>query len=403
MATILVALVLVAGLSYLAIKKRKKSSKVTGTAVPISDPEEIKALKKNFSALPKKKLTNSQLIQMAQAQQAPPTPSPKAAAAASFPEQKPEVPELHTQMAERVKAAGLQKAQETIERLEAENKQLKDALDRELSSKNAVTLSEEEQQQLAQAKNLGEHAQQSLGQLTVENEELKRQVSAERERFDGLEKKFILFKAEFDHQKSIEWSKEEALQNNILKLREENEKLLQSKEGMERKWEEFNELILYKNEMEGKFRKIEAELSQHKESNRALLSQLKEAQEQARQFKEDLEVAKLTYEQKLAQAADRIMALQGVGESKRESSLDEESKNILEGLRRHNGELKQANEELRAQLQKAQEFNVHLKEKEKILQYELTKARAQSVGLEKICEDFKVHIETLNKAVQRPS
>lgn len=45
------------------------------------------------------------------------------------------------------------------------------------------------------------------------------------------------------------------------------------------------------------------------------------------------------------------------------------------------------------------EFNEHLVEKEKSLQHELTKNRAQALGLEKICKDFKDQIENMNKTL----
>jgi len=56
-------------------------------------------------------------------------------------------------------------------------------------------------------------------------------------------------------------------------------------------------------------------------------------------------------------------------------------------------------EALREKCVKCEEFNVQLQEKEKMLEYEFTKARAQVIGLEKICEDFKKKIEENEKSV----
>ena len=58
-------------------------------------------------------------------------------------------------------------------------------------------------------------------------------------------------------------------------------------------------------------------------------------------------------------------------------------------------ELRQAKVDLIRNFEKIKEFNEHLLEKEKTLHYELTKSRAQSLGLSKICEDFKGQIETM--------
>ena len=49
------------------------------------------------------------------------------------------------------------------------------------------------------------------------------------------------------------------------------------------------------------------------------------------------------------------------------------------------------------QINRIKEFNNYLVEKERLLKYELTKSRAQSLGFEKLCEDFKVQIEELSR------
>jgi chromosome segregation ATPase len=70
----------------------------------------------------------------------------------------------------------------------------------------------------------------------------------------------------------------------------------------------------------------------------------------------------------------------------------------LETLKRENQDLTERNANLERNFKQVEEFNLHLREKERMLQYELTKARAQSLGLEKICEGFKVQIETMSAA-----
>ena len=61
--------------------------------------------------------------------------------------------------------------------------------------------------------------------------------------------------------------------------------------------------------------------------------------------------------------------------------------------------LKQA-QKLDAELNQLKAFNAHLMDKERLLQYELTKSRAQSIGLEQICEDFKHQIEQLSSTAE---
>ncbi len=70
----------------------------------------------------------------------------------------------------------------------------------------------------------------------------------------------------------------------------------------------------------------------------------------------------------------------------------------IERLKEENCVLKKANEDLKNTFKETKEFNALLVEKEQIMQYELVKNRAQSLGLEKICEDFKIQIEEMSAA-----
>lgn len=405
----IIAAVLVASAIVILIflKKRKRSPQKVGSAVPIVDADEIRDLKKHFHPKPKGKLTNSQLMQMAQVREQPSNikiepsriePAPKetrhfneAAPAPSM------VVPMPVNVDENLKTARWQKTQETIERLEQENLRLKEVLKRELSSKDAITLNEEEQKQLHQAKEDVTGTHESLQRLSAENQELRKQIEGERSHFEELDRKFSVFKAEFEHQKSIEWAKEETLQNQIVKLQEENRKLNETKGLMEQKKAELISLQAYQRDQEAKVSQWQVQVNELKESNHALLAQCKEAKENADRLKEDLEVVKLTYEQKISDATDRVLALQGIKEVKQEADLSAGEKSVLERIREQNDELLKANDVLNTELVKTKELSAQLREKEKILQYELTKARAQSVGLEKICEDFKEQIEQMSR------
>jgi len=67
----------------------------------------------------------------------------------------------------------------------------------------------------------------------------------------------------------------------------------------------------------------------------------------------------------------------------------------IETLKGENKDLQQSNQNLIDDFKKTQEHNAHLVEREKVMEYELTKNRAQTIGLEKICEGFKIQIENL--------
>ena len=407
-------IVVVALVVLLVLKKRKQGpKKEKGVAVPISDPQEISTLKKNFTA-PRGKLTNSQLIQLAQQQQGHKIPPAKAAALMPqkdeasekehLPLRLPQDPlkaELAPQtvmpaaemkpdvrpseaIAENLKAAKWQKMQETIERLEQENKKLRESLELGASGSKEVA------SQVAQS-------QTDTQALAVENFELKRRIDEERSRYDELGKKFALFKSEFDHLKSLEWAKEETLQEQILKLKEENTEMAKTKEIMERRKAEFESLQDIKRSKDAELQKLQDELNGLKSGNITLLSQLKESQQKAAQLKEEMEVAKLTLEQKLSDATDRLISLQNARENVKERDLNAEEKGILEQLRQENEKLLKTSGSMGEEFTKLKDMNEQLREREKILQYELTKSRAQSIGLEKICEDFKEQIETMSK------
>jgi chromosome segregation ATPase len=398
------------------IKKRKRGPrKEKGAAVPISDPREIRELKKSFPTVPKGKLTNSQLIQMAQQQQQGPVASvPKfdLAKLEKEPEEekgtklrlapdplKIELPPTAAQpdagqkapasltgtITDNLKAAKWQKAQETIERLEQENANLKEAL---------------QQAQSSPAKDDAASSPAPAPQMTeveTENADLKRRIEEERARYDDLDKKFAIFKNEFDHLKSLEWAKEEALQGQIVKLKEENEELAKTKEAMERRKAELDSLQKANRQYETDLQRTLDELNGLKTSHAALTAQYKESQASAFKLKEDMVVAKLTLEQKLSDATDKLMSLQSARENAKEKDLNAEERGILEQLRRDNEALIKAGESIKEEFAKIKGMNDQLREREKILQYELTKSRAQAIGLEKICASLKEQVETMNK------
>ncbi|MBF0523347.1 MAG: hypothetical protein HQL24_09885 [Candidatus Omnitrophica bacterium] len=63
-------------------------------------------------------------------------------------------------------------------------------------------------------------------------------------------------------------------------------------------------------------------------------------------------------------------------------------------------DLQKKNDELLLQLKEAMELSTQFTEKENSLKLELTKYRAQSLGLERICEDLKLQNEEMSKAIK---
>ncbi len=69
----------------------------------------------------------------------------------------------------------------------------------------------------------------------------------------------------------------------------------------------------------------------------------------------------------------------------------------MESLSKERDDLFEQRSELMMDLKRIEEHNAQLLEKERFLQYELTKTRAKAMGLEKICEEFKIRLETTNR------
>ncbi len=70
----------------------------------------------------------------------------------------------------------------------------------------------------------------------------------------------------------------------------------------------------------------------------------------------------------------------------------------LEELKREKEKLNQVNAELELRLSKIREHNAQLSKKENMLHYELSKSRAQAMGLEKICISLKEQLDLMTKS-----
>ncbi|MBI5149531.1 MAG: hypothetical protein HZA28_02005 [Candidatus Omnitrophica bacterium] len=135
-----------------------------------------------------------------------------------------------------------------------------------------------------------------------------------------------------------------------------------------------------------------------------LLAQAGGYRQEVERLKKDLELMQKINNQKLNEANDMVRLLEA---QKSESDRIQEEvlgKQLAQALgkvgelNQERDHLMQARVALEENLGKTRDFNAYLLEKEKVLHYELTKQRAQALGLEKICEDFKIQIDDLTKA-----
>jgi len=194
-----------------------------------------------------------------------------------------------------------------------------------------------------------------MDDLLEKNRELKAQIDIQRSNFEQLEQNVEILKEENAKVKEME--------SRIAELRQESEQ-----SSLER---ELLEELKLKNELLQK---------QHEESRN-------------RQIELQTAINRLESERN-----DLLKAKQaGVDRSELEALSNRLAGSIetIETLKGENRNLLQANQDLASDYKKIEAFNLHLREKEKMMQYELVKNRAQALGLEKICEDFKVQIETM--------
>ena len=243
--------------------------------------------------------------------------------------------------------------------------------------KKAFTPSATDQSKVSMPPESTKTEQSQGNQFMEENHQLRKENLEEKGRSEQLKERIEAMKKEYDQAAE---QKEEA----IRVLKEENSKFKAEKEQVS-----LNDGLL--DEFKSKTALLEKqydESQKQKEEMTAMIEQLKTE-------KNDLVAqAKL----KENQFADQMKA-QAIEAHKNELEVLTNklmgSISAIEALKRENKDLKQSNLDLKEEFAKTEELNAHLMKKEKMMQYELTKNRAQSLGLEKICADFRTRIETM--------
>lgn len=112
----------------------------------------------------------------------------------------------------------------------------------------------------------------------------------------------------------------------------------------------------------------------------ALTNRLKNDQESLSKYKTDNE-----------EEVSRLKAELKTLKKEYDAKISEMSK--LQGSSVKDNKDAEENKALKEEFKKLQQQNAQLKQQEKFLQSEIRKTRAQAVGLEKICEDFKIKFE----------
>jgi len=159
--------------------------------------------------------------------------------------------------------------------------------------------------------------------------------------------------------------------------------------------------------LESDFKKInehdETQEQQFEQEKRGIFNQLEKREEELRESKDQLYQLQQLGEKKILKADQTINLLKQQlekKEGKQDAEINQKFQIALADLAKIKMEREQwfkMKSELENRLSGISDYNEQLKAKEKVIQYELTKSRAQVIGLEQICEDFKEHIERVHQ------
>jgi chromosome segregation ATPase len=217
-------------------------------------------------------------------------------------------------------------------------------------------------------------AQQTIERLKGENQLLNIQIEEQELKVSHIERDVDNIRHKFEESQRKEHMAIQEWEGEITRIRCEKENVLQDRERLV---------------------KLETE-------NQTLIAQLRKGEQNIAALQENLRLVEKENEQKLNEANAIINSL-NTKEAQRvqsQGTLNEqlsESKETIETLQQEREQMVHAKADLETELKKIKDFNARLLEKEKMLQYELTKNRAQALGLERICEDFKIQIDVMSK------
>lgn len=209
--------------------------------------------------------------------------------------------------------------------------------------------------------------QEEIVRLAAENAQFQKQIAEQGSRLGRFEEKIA----------GMQTEKEQLLLSHELV-----DDLKSKNQHLQERCEERNESL----------RRLEDE-------NRTLLAQAEKKDGQIQDVRKNLELMQKINNQKLNEAHETISLLQvqkQEGDRARENMLNKElseAMSKLETLNQEKEDLLRAKTDLEDNLRHIKEVNAHLLGREKVLRHELTKNRAQAIGWEKICGDFKTQIE----------
>ena len=248
--------------------------------------------------------------------------------------------------------------------------------------------------------------QDKITQLTYENNKLRKQAQEREAEFSRLTVEIEAAKKAYEHLLAQEGLKAEDFQKNIARLAQEKEELSLKKdqESISKVSELEVELAAARQADADRQAQFNDTLTRLKAENQSLLEQGQESQKQIERLRGNIELMQKINNQKLNEANDAMHRLEiqrSEADRIQQEILDKQLSQALAEVgefKKEREQLLQARDGLEQDFTKIKDMNTYLLEKEKLLQYELTKERAQSLGLERICEDFKIQIDEMAKS-----
>lgn len=249
-----------------------------------------------------------------------------------------------------------------------------------------------------------------------------RRMQEQEKKASPLPQEIETIKKEYERLRAEQESQMGDLKERLAQLNRDKEQLLLSREIVDELKAENQRLQEREDGHRSKIGRLEKEVSeagqaalghqsqfgekieQMQAENQHLLRGLKEKEEQLRQLMADLELTQKVNNQKLNEA-QRAMDFLRIQKEESARMLEEalskqlsEAAASIEHLKREKEEWVAVKAVLEEHLQKAETQNARLVERESALRHDLAKQRAQTLGLEKICEDFKIQIDEMSKS-----
>ena len=386
--------------------------------VPISDINEIKDLQVESASVEKPQEIQPKEEPKEASEEKPepvdvPLPVAELEASTAEGDLQQQITILKEQLAQQTK-----QAQEQLEQLTAEKEKLKEALEREVSSYETKTLSEEDQKAYQANEEKIQQAEGSIVRLSAENHRLNKQIAEQNiklSEFQGSSK--------IPEQQEEDNAQIKALQKEMAQIKAERERLSQDLAAFQEKKNAHDQLQQKHSESLQEIKKLQDRLNVLQEAqqsteahedvsskelgveNQKLQERIKTHEKEVLELKAQVVTLKNANEEQLKNSNELVEKLQTAQRplEPKEDLIPLDAQALtnaaIDDLKKEKESLFKMKEELEQSNKEIKRCNEELEQQEKMLQYELAKSRAQSMGLEKICEDLKVQIEDMTKAI----